>query len=64
MSYLLSPPEEEDGMKGIQCGFITAFTVGCLACKFMINIVNRGKLVWFALYCAIVGVVAIVSNFL
>lgn len=44
-------------------GFVTAFVVGCLACRFMINIVKRGKLVWFALYCAIVGVVAIVSYF-
>ena len=52
------------GTLPLVCGFITAFTVGCLACKFMINIVNRGKLVWFALYCAVVGVVAIVSNFL
>lgn len=44
-------------------GFVTSFVVGCLACRFMINIVKRGKLVWFALYCAIVGVVAIVSYF-
>lgn len=44
-------------------GFVTSFVVGCLACRFMINIVKRGKLVWFAIYCAIVGVVAIVSYF-
>lgn len=42
-------------------GFISAFVVGCLACRFMINIVKRGKLIWFALYCAIVGVLAIGS---
>ena len=46
------------------CGFLSSFTIGCLACKFMINIVNRGKLIWFAAYCAIVGTVAIVSNFI
>ncbi|MBO5893891.1 MAG: undecaprenyl-diphosphate phosphatase [Alistipes sp.] len=46
------------------CGFLSSFTVGCLACKFIINIVNRGKLIWFAAYCAIVGTVAIVSNFI
>lgn len=40
-------------------GFLSAFVVGCLACKYMINIVKRGKLIWFALYCAVVGVVAI-----
>lgn len=46
------------------CGFISSFVVGCLACKFMIGIVNKGKLIWFAVYCAIVGVVAIASNLL
>lgn len=40
-------------------GFITAFTVGCLACKWMINLVSKGKLVWFALYCVAVGIMCI-----
>ena len=40
-------------------GFVAAFVVGCLACRFMIGVVKRGKLIWFALYCAIVGLVAI-----
>lgn len=44
-------------------GFLTAFVVGCLACKYMINIVKKGKLIWFALYCAVVGIVAIVCYF-
>lgn len=41
-------------------GFIAAFVSGCLACKWMINIVKKGKLIWFAVYCAIVGVLTIV----
>lgn len=41
-------------------GFIAAFVSGCLACKWMINIVKKGKLIWFAVYCAIVGLLAIV----
>lgn len=40
-------------------GFIAAFVTGALACKFMIEIVKRGRLIWFALYCALVGIVAI-----
>ena len=40
-------------------GFLSAFVVGCLACKTMIGVVKRGKLIWFALYCAIVGCVAV-----
>jgi hypothetical protein len=30
----------------------------------MIGIVNKGKLIWFAVYCALAGVVAIASNLL
>ncbi|MDY5969214.1 MAG: undecaprenyl-diphosphate phosphatase [Bacteroidales bacterium] len=39
--------------------FLAAFISGCLACKWMINIVKKGKLIWFAVYCAIVGIVAL-----
>ena len=46
---------------GSGSGFVAAFVVGCLACKFMIEIVKRGKLVWFALYCAAAGTVSILS---
>ena len=49
------------GTAQLVVGFLTSFIVGCLACKYMINIVKRGKLIWFAVYCAIVGVVAIGS---
>ena len=45
-------------------GFLASFIVGCLACKYMINIVKRGKLIWFAIYCAVVGIVAISSYFI
>ena len=45
-------------------GFLAAFISGCLACKWMINIVKKGKLIWFAIYCAIVGVLAIVIPYL
>jgi len=45
----------------LAAGFIAAFITGCLACRFMIEIVKRGKLVWFALYCAAAGIVSIVS---
>lgn len=40
-------------------GFIAAYLSGLFACKVMIRIVSRGKLYWFAIYCAILGVVAI-----
>ena len=41
-------------------GFIAAFVSGCFACKWMINLVKKGKLIWFGVYCAIIGILAIV----
>ena len=41
-------------------GFLAAFIVGCAACKWMISIVKRGKLIWFAIYCLIAGLTCII----
>jgi undecaprenyl-diphosphatase len=43
-------------------GFVAAFATGCFACRFMIEIVRRQRLVWFALYCAVVGTVTIIAT--
>ncbi len=45
-------------------GFIASFAIGCLACRFMIEIVKRSKLVWFAVYCAVVGLGSIIYYFI
>lgn len=44
-------------LTAIIVGFVAAFLVGCAACKWMISIVKKGKLVWFAVYCAVMGIV-------
>lgn len=41
-------------------GFLASFIVGCIACKWMINIVKKGKLVWFGIYCLIVGIICMI----
>ena len=46
-------------VSALAIGFASAFVAGCFACKWMIDIVKRGKLVYFAIYCAIVGLVTI-----
>jgi undecaprenyl-diphosphatase len=43
-------------------GFLAAFVSGCVACKWMLRIVRRGKLVYFGIYCAIVGLIALLSS--
>ena len=48
------------GLVPMLVGFLAAFVSGCLACQFMINIVRRQKLVYFAIYCLVAGVFAIV----
>jgi undecaprenyl-diphosphatase len=40
-------------------GFVAAFIAGLVACTWMVNLVKKGKLIWFAVYCMIVGLVAI-----
>lgn len=47
------------GLLPIAVGFISSFIVGCIACRWMLEIVKRGKLVWFSIYCMIVGLVCI-----
>ncbi len=40
-------------------GFVSSFLVGCAACKWMLNIVKKGKLVWFAVYCVAAGLLCL-----
>lgn len=43
-------------------GFLAAFLSGCVACKWMIHIVKKGKLIYFGIYCAIVGIITILCS--
>lgn len=44
----------------LSVGFIAAFISGIIACSWMINIVKKGKLIYFAIYCIIVGLSVII----
>ena len=43
----------------LSAGFLAAFIAGLLACTWMISLVKKSKLSYFAIYCAVVGVIAI-----
>ena len=43
----------------LSAGFIAAFVAGLLACTWMIALVKKSKLSYFAVYCTVVGVIAI-----
>lgn len=47
------------GMLPLAIGFIAAFVVGCAACSWMISLVKKGRLVWFALYCLAAGLLCL-----
>ena len=46
----------------LSAGFVAAFVAGLLACTWMISLVKKSKLSYFSLYCAIVGVIAIIYS--
>ena len=50
------------GLLPLSIGFLAAFVSGCMACKWMIRIVKKGKLIYFGYYCAIVGVLLLVLS--
>ncbi len=41
-------------------GFFAAFITGLLACKWMIKVVSQGKLIYFSVYCFVIGILAII----
>ncbi|MFI3331792.1 MAG: undecaprenyl-diphosphate phosphatase [Rikenellaceae bacterium] len=52
------------GAVPMAAGFLASFVVGTLACKFMINIIKRGKLIWFAYYCLIAALFSYILYFI
>lgn len=47
------------GLLALGIGFVAAFFSGLLACKLMLRIVKNGNLIWFAIYCALAGILTI-----
>lgn len=53
----------KSGILPLVVGFLAAFISGLLACRWMINIVKKGKLIYFAIYCTLVGATSIIIYF-
>lgn len=49
-------------MSSLIVGFIAAFISGALACSWMLKIVKNSKLIYFAIYCGIVGAFALIYS--
>lgn len=54
---------ETANVTSLGIGFAAAFISGLFACSWMLKLVRKSKLSWFAIYCVIVGVLAIVLSF-
>ena len=52
-------PASAIGIVPVAIGFLASFIVGCAACQWMLKIVKKGKLVYFAIYCAAVGILCL-----
>lgn len=55
---------EPIGALPLAVGFVAAFISGCFACKWMIALVKRMKLIYFAIYCALIGAGCLAYTFL
>lgn len=53
---------DSEGFLALSAGFVAAFVTGLIACTWMISIVKKSKLVYFAIYCLIIGMVAIIFS--
>jgi len=51
------------GWLPLTIGFLAAFITGCVACRWMLAIVRKQKLTYFAVYCMLAGTFALVCHF-
>jgi len=54
---------ENHNFSALVIGFIAAFIAGLFACTWMIALVKKSKLSYFAIYCIAVGLIAIIFSF-
>ena len=52
--------EAQVPLTSLLVGFVAAFVSGCFACKWMINLVKKCKLIYFGIYCALAGILVLV----
>ena len=53
---------ESQNITALSIGFVAAFISGLFACTWMITLVKKSKLSYFAIYCVVVGVIAIIYS--
>jgi undecaprenyl-diphosphatase len=60
LSYSATTDHSGISVFALVIGFLAAYLSGFLACSWMIRLVKRGNLYWFALYCTVIGLLSII----
>ena len=61
--FMDSPETVSDiSLTALSLGATSAFITGIIACTWMINIVKRGKLVYFSIYCLVLGIAILIFH--
>ena len=60
--YLATHPESNVSVDSLPLiiGFVAAFVSGCFACKWMVSLVKKCKLIYFGIYCALAGIALLI----
>lgn len=56
------PGGESADLLPMLAGFLGAFIAGLAACKWMITLVRKGQIIYFAFYCLVIGSLAIING--
>lgn len=62
LDYVKDPNPGSLESTSIIVGFIAAFISGLVACTWMINLVKKGKLIYFAIYCLAIASIILIST--
>ena len=57
LSLSSAPAEGSIAVGSLVIGFLAAYVSGYMACTWMISLVKKGNLYWFAIYCALIGII-------
>lgn len=59
-----NPDNNDVGVTALVIGFIAAFVTGYIACRWMVDLVKKGKLIYFGVYCFLVGALSVVFHYI
>ena len=62
IEFLANPSHTSTHINSLLFGFIFAFLSGIVACKWMLKLVVQGKLIYFAIWCALIGIITIATQ--